>query len=356
MCWVVLCCVVLVETERGHSNRTGMLLCQNRDPESIMELSDALYGDANLIVDAFTRALGDQGVLVTHMGAADMLNDDAAVPLRPKSDDDDRVPHGFINGLVKAGFESIFVYTESPRGRVRKQQPPWTFVVALQDANTRARWFRNEAHIQLDLHQRTTTTTRWLSLEDNNNEVLPFRFFDGATFMAYQFPNRLAEETWCRNNNNNNAGKCENGHGFDPAIPDRGESSYRVARSSVANGGRGVFATEHIPKGGYLGNEECVNGIFVPPHTFEILDDLDHSAFSDATRFWTTVYEGYIQGYVSGNILFCSLRLFLTYIYGNHTCLLVGIVRAGRWDTTYVLYVVIGSAARFACCWHLLTP
>jgi hypothetical protein len=279
-----------------------MLLCQNRDPESIMQLSNSLYGDANLIVDAFTRALGEQGVLVTQMGVSD-----AAVPLRPTGDedddDDDRVPHGFINGLVKAGFESIFVYTESSHAGRDRKQPPWTFVVALKDANTRARWFRNEAHIQLDLHQRTTALNKD---NINNNEVLPFRFFDGAIFMAYQFPNRLAEETWCRSNNHNNynAGKCENGHGFDPAIPDRGESSYRVARSSVANGGRGVFANENIPKGGYLGNEECVNGIFVPPHTFEILENLDHSAFSDASRFWTTVYEGYIQGYVSGNICF----------------------------------------------------
>jgi hypothetical protein len=239
------------------------MLRRNRDPESIMELSNSLYRDANLIVNAFTRALGDQGVLVTEMGKANTINA-AAVPLRPEmDDDDDRIQHGFINGLAKAGFESIFEYTES-RGRARK---PWTFVVALKDANTRARWFRSAAHIQLDLHQRTTR----LSLKtNNNNDELPFRFFDGATFMAYQFPNRIGEETWCRNN----PGKCEDGHGFDPAIPDRGESSYRVARSSVANGGRGVFATENIPQGNYLGNEECVNGIFIPPHTFEILEDL----------------------------------------------------------------------------------
>jgi hypothetical protein len=253
-----------------------------RDPDSSVEFSDLLYGNANLI-DAFTRGLGNQGVIVAQMGEADDLTSTA-----PHQITNDQF-HRFVEGLIEAGFESILDYTES-HGRFTA---PWKFVVALKDSNTRARWFRNEAQLHLDMHKR--------SIPNESNE-LPFRFFDGATFMTYQFTDRIAEEIWCRSNEE----ECEDGHGFDPSLPDRKESSYRVGRSSVANGGRGVFTKEKIAKGSYLGIEECVDGIFIPPSTFEILEDFEDED-SYATRFWATVYEGYIQGYVSFTDCFCVI-------------------------------------------------
>jgi hypothetical protein len=270
-----------------------------------LEFSALHYGEINQVIQTFQQALGEQGVLVTHIGEAGNLSDAVdASPLPPTHEDAAAqvLHHDFIEGLAEAGFESIFEYTES-HGRV--VLAPWTFVVALKDADTRARWFRSEAQVQLDLHRRSRR------LKGNDKE-LPFQFFDGATFMTYQFPNRIAEETWCRNN----AGKCGNGHGFDPSIPDRNESSYRVARSNVANGGRGVFALEDIPKGSYMGNEECVNGMFVPPNTMEIMEDFDNSALSDATAFWTTVYKGFIDGYVSGVVEAMPSLLALSHLPG----------------------------------------
>jgi hypothetical protein len=252
-----------------------------------LESSVLHHDETNLVIETLHRALGEQGVLVTHIGEAANLSDAVRAPLPPTREAAAApvLHHDYIEGLAEAGFESIFEYTES-HGPVLAL---WTFVVALKDANTRARWFRSEANVNLDLHRRARRL-------QNNDKELPFQFFDGATFMTYQFPNRIAEETWCRSN----AGKCANGHGFDPSIPNRNESSYRVARSSVANGGRGVFALEDIPKGSYMGNEECVNGMFVPPNTFEIMYGFDNSALSDATAFWATVYKGFIEGYVSG--------------------------------------------------------
>jgi hypothetical protein len=292
-----------------------------------MEFSALHYSETNLVIETFHRALGEQGVLVTHIGEAANLSDAVDALLPPTRADAAAVLHyGFIEGLAEAGFESILEYTES-HGRVLA---PWTFVVAIKDADTRARWFRSEAHVQLDLHRRSRR------LKGNDKE-LPFRFFDGATFMTYQFPNRIAEETWCRSN----PGKCENGHGFDPSIPDHNESSYRVARSSVANGGRGVFALEDIPKGSYMDNEECVNGMFVPPNTFEIMEDFDNSALSDATAFWTTVYEGFIQGYVSRHVEAmrrCSVRPF-SHLPGTVTHSLAWLVGMGD-----------GILRKFSCC------
>ena len=187
----------------------------------------------------------------------------------------------FTAGLTDAGFESLFEYAEA-HGRFLE---PWTFVLALKDRNSRARWFRNEAQVLLDMRERSLLTT---------TGSCPFHFFDGATFMVYQFPSRIAEEVWCRSNEN----ECEGGHGFDPILLDHKEASKTVGRSSVANGGRGVFASENISMESYLGIEECVNGIFVPPTTFELLEDLEDE-FSDSNTFWATLYEGYIQGYVS---------------------------------------------------------
>lgn len=236
--------------------------------------SDLLYGNADLN-EAFSRALGDHGVFVAQMGEAFDLYD--AAPHQTTNDQ----YHRFVEGLAGAGFNSIFEYAES-HGRF---MAPWDFVIALKDSNTRARWFRNEAQLQLDMLKRSLLTE---TIE------LPFRFFDGATFMSYQFPNRIVEETWCRSNKE----ECGDGHGFDPSLPDRNELSYKVAKSSVANGGRGVFSKEKIAKDSYLGIEPCVNGIFVPPNTFEIMEDFSIET-SYPTSFWAAVFEGYILGYVS---------------------------------------------------------
>jgi hypothetical protein len=258
-----------------------------------VEFSDLLYGNANLI-EAFSRALGDKGVFAVQIGEA----------VKPTGTATQF--HRFVEGLVDADFASVFDYTES-HGRFLA---PWQFIVALKDSNMRARWFRNEAELQLDMYKRSNG--------------LSLRFFDGATFMTYQFSSRISEEAWCKSNRE----ECADGHGFDPYLADRKESSYRVGRSSVANGGRGVFTKEKIAKGSYLGIEECVNGIFVPPNTFEILEDFENED-SYPTRFWATVYEGYIQGYVSSNMLDPELFSPLPGKFRH---------RAGKMDTTYVLY------------------
>lgn len=254
----------------------------------MVEFSDILYGNADL-VRAFSRALGDKGVFVAQMGEADDFHDLAS------HQNVDNQFECFIDGLAKAGFESLLQYVEA-HGRFLA---PWTFVVAIKDSDLRARWFRNEAQIQLDILERSLLST----LGD-----LPFQFFDGATFMGYQFPNRIVEEQWCRSHEE----ECGVGHGFDPFLLDQKQSSYEVGRSSVANGGRGVFATKDISKDSYLGIEDCVHGIFVPPTTFEVLEDLDNTfTFSSDTKFWATLYEGYIQGYVS-DVNACSHLKSLT--------------------------------------------
>jgi hypothetical protein len=266
-----------------------------RDPESTVEFSDPLHGNPSLI-DAFARALGDHGVFIAEMGEAADLDSATTHEF-----------HRFVQALVETGFESIFDYTES-HGRLMAAR---TFVIALKGSNTRARWFRNEASLQIDVHKRSRLAS---------TEELPFQFFDGATFMGYQFPNRIAEENWCRSNKN----ECGDGHGFDPSLSDRKDSSYMVSKSNVGNGGRGVFMKEKIAKGSYLGIEECVNSIFVPPSTFETLEDF-FSETSYATRFWATVYEGYVQGYVRrGCFVMCVSHLWFEH-------------RVGRMDTTYVL-------------------
>jgi len=235
----------------------------SRDPSTVVEFSDFLYKN-NAFLQSFSNALGDSGILVAQVGSSEVFN--AAIP--------------FTDGLDAAGFESVVGFEEA-HGRF--EGGAWSFIVAMKDWDTRANWFRNPAEWNTQIGPRLLRT---------KNGELPLRYFDEASVVNSRSPSRSVEDTWCRKYPK----ECKGGHGFDPELVNIPVSSFEVKPSVIAKGGRGVFAKELIPKGAVIGLEECVDGMHVDSKTFQVLEEAGN-LFRDASKFWSVVYDGYIDGY-----------------------------------------------------------
>ena len=82
-------------------------------------------------------------------------------------------------------YQSIHIYEESHC----QFGAPWTTLIAFKDVETRKRWYRSPAAIELDLSRRILPTM------DGKTSL---RYFDGATMKSYQMPARAFEENFCR--------------------------------------------------------------------------------------------------------------------------------------------------------------
>ena len=244
---------------------------------------------------AFSRALGENGIFIAQVGEDENMDD------LPSSFDPEHPLLVFLAGLESFGFESILEYSES-HGRFTES---WGFVVAMKGRDSRSNWFRNEAEINLEIARRIAPTA-------------PLIFFDGSTMMTYQFESRITQEIWCRDKVDN---ECSTGQGFDPYVRAISHTAFNVQPSTVNKGGRGVFATEFVAKGTVIGLEECVNGMFLPSTTFELLRDIaekidEKDENEDApSDFWRVVFLGYVDGYGwidSGYVsVFTAQKLFV---------------------------------------------
>lgn len=259
-----------------------LILCDivDRDPDSEVEFSDVLFGTYSL-AEAISRALGDEGILISQVGEIDSHDTPAWAAGDFTAEDDGNMMDEYIDLLEQVGFESVTQYEEAHGGF----SAPWEFLLATKSRLARSAWFMNAAEMQLEIHRRVAQTA---------DGEIALRFFDGATFMGYQFPSRLVENNWCRRYPE----ECEDGHGFDPDKTYTPTSTYEVIVSQVANGGRGVATKKPIKEGSYLDIASCANAMFVPSIALETIEDASET-FRGHTRFWATLLDGYIDGYVS---------------------------------------------------------
>lgn len=65
----------------------------------------------------------------------------------------------------------------------------WSFYAAFKNNSTQKRWFLNEAHLNLEIHQRSVRTL---------NGDSPFYYFDGPTMSTYRYPTKAADVNFCR--------------------------------------------------------------------------------------------------------------------------------------------------------------
>ena len=184
-----------------------------------------------------------------------------------------------VDALAEVGFQSISFF-EGSGGRFGS---PWGFAVAMKDWDTRSNWFRSSAEVDLQIHQRTLRTTK---------SALPFHFFDGASMMKYQAPSRKLENSWCKIYPQS----CLGGHGYNPERAHIPVSSFEVKPSSVAKGGRGVFAKQFIPKGSVVAMDDCVHAMHIHSTTFALMQDTEER-FGTVSTFWSTVLDAYLDGY-----------------------------------------------------------
>ena len=92
----------------------------------------------------------------------------------------------YLRPLLSVLFlRSIHLYQESHCGF----GAPWATLVAFKDIATRKRWYRSSAEIEFNLSHRILPT------KDGKSSL---RYFDGATMMSYQIPEKTFEDVHCR--------------------------------------------------------------------------------------------------------------------------------------------------------------
>lgn len=257
------------------------------DPNSHSEFCDYLYLNINFSL-ALWSSLNENGVLVAQIGSADDGSEPTDQELGPQVL---RTVYGeetFIRHLTAHGFGSVEIYEEDHGGYMDS----WQYFVAFKDIETRKLWHSNQAMIDLELQRRAMET---------RDGRTPFRYFDGASMMSYQFPSHLSQTSDCRMLPV--PAFCVNGPGFDPERPNAPVGAFQVNKS-VDLVGNGVFAREDIPAGSYLAIDDRVHGMILPAKTMAMVKEL-HTLVADKLEALVSFVGNYGHGssYISGEYL-----------------------------------------------------
>lgn len=184
---------------------------------------------------------------------------------------------------------------------------PWAYLVNFKDAKTRARWYRTSAEIEIELHKRIHRT------KSGKPALL---FFDASTMMNYQMPSRADETTYCRKEIT--PWECEEYRGINPDLERVPMSHLEVRKSSLGEfAGRGLFATQDVPKGSTFDVNASHLAFHILPSTWSVIDRLsdwaDHGRNDYADDELDSVVT-FIEG-VPEMLLFC--RTFCCQIMTN---------------------------------------
>ena len=108
--------------------------------------------------------------------------------------------------------------------------------------------------------------------------------------MTYQVVPLVVADLWCLGEDT----PCESGgHGLDPEAPCLPASAFEVKeRNTHHQGDLGVYAKVDVPQGSYIAPEETVQGIFVPPSTYQLLENASH-AFDHS--YWDCLFSRYLD-------------------------------------------------------------
>lgn len=237
-----------------------------------MEFSDILYKNNDLTI-ALSNSLNDGGIFVAQTGEAPAADEPPAI-FRPKNSETE-----FMENLGKAGIATFAKYEEGECGFLA----PWSFLVGFKDPNSYSTWLQTQADVDTKLHRRAKRTVQG---------ELPFRSFDGATMMTYQYPSRIEEEVHCKNGHE----ECAHGHGFQPERSNAQLSSFELRKT--AEDGHGFFAKEDLSAGSYIAANEAVHSVFISPRASQLIERLSKSSLS--TDRWA-VFSDYLKDNSVGN-------------------------------------------------------
>lgn len=200
------------------------------------------------------------------------------------------IPHGVLGSntersvletLVAVGFEAIHRYEEFV------QLDLLSFIACFHNQESRALWFATAAEFHSMIQSRLTGTS---------TQSLPIvHWFDEATMMNYQLPSRIVEDSFC--SQTETPYKCDEGHGFDPDIPNAPISSFAVGRSQIPGAGRGIFFQSDVAKGTFIAADESVYDILIYPSTTSLINEMVE--FLDSSEFlhYSVLFYTYLFGY-----------------------------------------------------------
>mmetsp|Transcript_24003 Transcript_24003/g.47680 ORF Transcript_24003/g.47680 Transcript_24003/m.47680 type:complete len:728 (+) Transcript_24003:116-2299(+) len=163
--------------ETDAQDQFDVLIMDCLDPNDDHPFAKVLYTDDGYVTSLYD-ALTEDGILVVQVGEASEIDDAAD----ENGDFENRST--MIKMLDAIGFKSIHIYEESHC----QFGAPWTTLIAFKDVETRKRWYRSPAAVELDLSRRILPT------KDGKTSL---RYFDGATMKSYQMPSRAFEDNYC---------------------------------------------------------------------------------------------------------------------------------------------------------------
>lgn len=236
------------------------------------------------------------------------------------------VPHGVLESsiernvfetLVTVGFKAIHRYEEFV------QLNPLSFIACFRHQNSRALWFANAAELHVKMQNRLIG-----SVSSNGPSV---HWFDEATMMNYHFPSRFVEESFC--SQPETPYMCEEGHGFDPEIPNAPISSFAVGVSQIPGAGRGVFFQVDVAKGTFIAADESVHDMIIYPSTTVLFKEMIDFLESSEYLHYSSLFHTYIYGYgfafeYFGKPGYLVDKGILTFI--NHGCNGTGVMGEGE--------------------------
>ena len=255
-------------------------LPKQSDPSSAVSFSDILY-DNDEFANALTNALSADGIMVAQVGEEDDLDDPA------KEYSKKQYEYKLMTHLQNHGFASVKDYSEAHGGFLGI----WRFIIAFKKRASLENWYANEAEISLQVSQRAVRTVTGES---------PFRYFDGATMMGYQFASRVSEEVFCRSVDPVPT-LCEQKHGLDPSVENVPITDFEVRTSNIPNAGRGVFLKRPAKSGQYLASDQLVHSILVMPATTYYLRKMKN--LLPEHQYFKT-FQAYLYGYGYGHDFF----------------------------------------------------
>jgi len=284
------------------------------DSDKLVEIAGSLYKDNEFIPSLFD-ALSEDGVFVVQLGESERSYDpaDETGPSKDKAHMMEALQHV---------FESIHAYDEGHSHFFA----PWSYLVCFKDYESRASWYKTSPEIEIELHQRLYKT------KSGKPALL---FFDAPTMISYQVPPKAIETTYCRKEDT--PWECDEYLGIDPELMRIPISHVEARKSTVGEyAGRGLFASQDIPKDAMIDINGSVKAFHVPPSTGFVITKLydwgngnsDEGTFvKEGLSCVRTFVEGY--GYCatllgkkhytidSGITTFCNHGCNGTYNYGD---------------------------------------
>lgn len=206
------------------------------------------------------------------------------------------IPHveGMLQYTESSSFSSSYIQPQYNDNN-QKQHMIYDFLVATKSRLYQSNILASEAEIQLSIRNNINKFNQ--DNVDNDNDIL--HFFDGSTMQEYKFPSRITENQWLIERYQyqyNSTFLYE--HGYDPNVFYAPNHYFEVNESTVAKGGRGVFAKELIPKDSTVGFSDCVNTIYLSPKTYKLL--YHFMEYIQENNYHSDFIECLANGYVDG--------------------------------------------------------